>query len=48
MPDGDLSYYIQESDDFPFLGNAKRIRALTTKRNENLADGETPIEKLLE
>ena len=38
LPDGDLSYYIRESDDSPFLGNAKRIRALTTKRERDGTD----------
>ena len=48
LPDGDLSYYIRDIDDSPFLGNAKRIRALTTKRDRDIADfsdlvnGETP------
>ena len=48
LPDGDLSYYIRESDDSPFLGNTKRIRALTRKRERDgadvsdVVDGEAP------
>ena len=53
LPDGDLSYYIRESDDSPFLGNVKRIRALTMKRERDVADvpdlvnGEAPIAEIV-
>ncbi len=53
LPDGDLSYYIREIDDSLFLGNAKRIRALTTKRERDIAkvsdlvNGEIPTAEIV-